>query len=82
MQAETKYGQVLNSKSWIIGKKFRWILKNFESQTFRTRFQTRSDSDELSLDSDWDPHSFQKTWSDALNDRQVRVSRTISKSFI
>ena len=57
-------------------------MKNFESQTFRTQFQTRSDSDELSLDQDWDPHSFQKTWRDALNDLQVRVSRTIYKSFI
>ena len=69
-------------KKWIKGIKFWRILKNFESQTFRTQFQTRSDSDELSLDQDWDPHSFQKTWRDALNDLQVRVSRTIYKSFI
>ena len=47
--------------------------RTFERQTFRSRFQTRSDSDELNLDNTWDVHSFQKSWSDALQDLQGRV---------
>ena len=48
-------------------------IENFESQAFRSGFQTRADSDELSLDQDWDSHNFEKTWSDALNDLKARV---------